>query len=51
MTAQKKSPSDKLVYASPKVQEYGNVRALTQNFGSKGNNDNGGGAQAGPKTA
>ena len=50
MTDQKKSPSDKLVYGSPVIQEYGNIRALTQNVGSKGAEDNGGGSAAGPKT-
>lgn len=51
MTEQKKSQSDKLVYASPVIQEYGNIRVLTQNIGPRGRLDNGGGAAAGPKTA
>ena len=50
MTDQKKSPSAKLVYASPVIQEFGNIRVLTQNIGSRGALDNGGGAAAGPKT-
>ena len=51
MIYQKKTSLNKLVYATPVIQEYGNVRALTQNFGPNGAQDNGGGGKAGPKTA
>ena len=34
----------------PEVITYGNIREITRNLGSKGNNDGGGGAAAGPKT-
>jgi hypothetical protein len=37
-------------YHKPEVIVYGNIREVTRNLGSKGNNDGGGGAAAGPKT-
>ncbi len=37
-------------YHKPTVIVYGNIREITRNLGSKGNNDGGGGAAAGPKT-
>lgn len=37
-------------YHQPNVILYGNIREITRNVGPKGNDDNGGGAAAGPKT-
>ena len=37
-------------YHTPEVIVYGNIREITKNTGSKGNDDGGGGAAAGPKT-
>ena len=40
----------KKAYHRPEVIVYGNIREITKNLGSKGTNDGGGGAAAGPKT-
>ncbi len=37
-------------YHKPEVVVYGNIREITRNIGSKGAEDGGGGAAAGPKT-
>lgn len=37
-------------YHKPELLVYGNIREVTQNVGSKGNLDGGGGSAAGPKT-
>ena len=37
-------------YHKPELLVYGNIRDITRNVGPKGNDDNGGGAAAGPKT-
>lgn len=37
-------------YHKPELVVYGNIREVTRNVGPKGNDDNGGGAAAGPKT-
>jgi hypothetical protein len=37
-------------YHSPQLLVYGNINTLTQNLGSRGALDGGGGAAAGPKT-
>lgn len=37
-------------YHKPEVIVYGDIREITRNTGSKGNDDGGGGAAAGPKT-
>ena len=37
-------------YHKPEVIVYGNIREITRNVGPKGENDNAGGAAAGPKT-
>lgn len=37
-------------YHKPELLVYGNIREITRNTGPKGNDDNGGGAAAGPKT-
>ena len=37
-------------YHTPEVIVYGDIREITRNAGSKGADDGGGGAAAGPKT-
>ena len=37
-------------YHKPELLVYGNIREITRNIGSKGVEDGGGGAAAGPKT-
>jgi hypothetical protein len=37
-------------YHKPEVIDYGNIREITRNIGSKGNSDNAGGAGGPPKT-
>ena len=37
-------------YHKPEVIVYGDIREITRNAGSKGADDGGGGAAAGPKT-
>jgi hypothetical protein len=41
----------KRVYETPELLKLGDVTELTQNIGSKGNLDGGGGGAAGPKTS
>ena len=41
---------EKKAYHKPQILVYGNIREITRNTGPKGNNDNGGGNAAGPKT-
>ena len=41
---------NKKPYRKPQVIDYGNIREITRNIGSKGNLDGGGGSAAGPKT-
>ena len=50
MEPQKQEATQK-PYRSPELQEYGSISELTANVGSKGVDDGGGGAAAGPKTA
>ena len=45
-----KNEENKKPYHKPELVVYGNLRDITRNFGSKGNQDGGGGAAAGPKT-
>jgi len=49
-TAETHEREAKKPYHQPQVIEYGNIREITKNLGSKGNVDGGGGAAAGPKT-
>ena len=49
-TAAHAQDETKKPYHTPEVIVYGNIRDITRNLGSKGNNDGGGGAAAGPKT-
>ncbi len=48
--AQTQDLETKKPYHKPEVIDYGNIREITRNLGSKGNVDGGGGAAAGPKT-
>ena len=46
-----KKESEKKPYRSPELAEYGSIGELTENVGSKGATDSGGGNAGGPKTA
>ena len=45
-----KEHETKKPYHKPEIVDYGSIREITRNLGSKGNTDGGGGAAAGPKT-
>ena len=45
-----KQDENKKLYHKPELVVYGNIRDITRNVGSKGNEDGGGGAAVGPKT-